>query len=153
MAKRIYTIELTDTERRQLKEIVDNGQESTRTILRANILLHSDIAYPEKYTVNELAEELGTTNTTIQTTRTEYGQGGMTYAVFRKKRVVPTGSYKADEEAVKKIKELYESTPPEGYKKWSMRLLCKVCVEQGIVDRIAPSTMSVLLKKIYKQTE
>ncbi|MCB5715056.1 COG3415 family protein [Lactonifactor longoviformis] len=153
MAKRVYTVKLTDTERRQLEEIVVKGEESVRTILRANILLHSDVAYPKKYTVNELAEELKTTNTTVQTTRTEYGQGGIDFAVFRKKRVVPTGSYKADEETIEKIKALYEGTPPEGHKKWSTRLLCNACVEQGILEHIAPSTMSVLLRKIYKQTE
>lgn len=150
MAKRVYTIELTDTERRQLEEVIARGEESARTILRANILLRSDIAYPVKYTVNELAEELETTNTTVQTTRTEYGQGGVEYAVFRKKRIMPTGSYKVNVEAADRIKELYESNPPEGHKKWTIRLLCTACMEMGIVDHIAPSTMSVLLRNIYK---
>ena len=151
MGKTLYTITLTEEEKQQLHSLIETGEESERTILRAKILLLSDTSNLVKYTVSKLAEELGTTNTTIQTTRTEYGQGGVDVAVFRKKRVVPEGGYKFNDEVISKIKNLYESTPPEGKKRWSTRLLCKVCMEQGIVEHIAPSSMSALLRKIKNE--
>jgi transposase len=157
MAKTIYKIELTEEERQLLQKVIDEGKEPDRTILRAKILLMSDALWNEKYTVLGLAKELGTTDKTVQTTRTEYGKYGLKAAVFPKKRVYKNGSnnkgpnkkgahkFKAD--VVSQIVQLSESEPPEGKKRWTMRLLCEECEKQGIVDHIAPSSLCGLLKK------
>jgi hypothetical protein len=150
MAKTIYKIELTEEERQLLQKLIDEGKEPDRTILRAKILLMSDTSQIPKYTVSALAKELGTTNTTVQTTRTDYGKGGLEMAVFRKPRVLEKGGYKFDNEITTKILELAEGTPPDGYKRWSIRRLCKSCMEQGIVDYIAPSSMDEILRKAGK---
>jgi transposase len=147
MAKTIYKIELTDEERKKLRQIIEEGKENDRAILRAKILLMSDTSRNEKYTVLGLAEKLGTTDKTVQTTRTEYGKYGLEAAVFPKQRVVENGSYKFDANAVAKIVRLSESEPPEGNKRWTMKLLCEECERQGIVDHIATSSMCRLLKR------
>jgi transposase len=147
MARTLYTITLSSAERERLQNIVGDGTESTRTILRAKIVLMSDTSQATKYTVSELARVLGTTNTTVQATRTQYGKGGLEAAVFRKTRVLENGGYKFNNEIVAKILELADSTPPDGYKRWSVRRLCKACMEQGIVDSIAPSSMDEILRK------
>jgi hypothetical protein len=147
MAKTLYTITLTNEERERLQKMVKDGTESARTILRAKIILMSDMSQVPKYTVAELAKVLGTTNTTVQTTRTDYGKGGLEAAVFRKRRVLEKGGYKFNNEIIDKILELVDSTPTDGYKRWSVRRLCKACMEQGIVDYIAPSSMDEILRK------
>jgi transposase len=147
MAKTIYKIELTDTERKMLRKIIDEGKEPDRTILRAKILLMSDTSWKEKYTVLGLAKELGTTDKTVQTTRTEYGKYGLKAAVFPKQRVVENGAYKFDADVVSQIVQLSKSEPPKGKKRWTMQLLCQECVKHGIVDHIAPSSLCGLLKK------
>jgi hypothetical protein len=151
MAKTLYTITLTNEERERLRKILDDGTESARTILRAKIILMSDTSQIPKYTVSALAKELSTTNTTVQTTRTDYGKGGLEVAVFRKHRTLEKGGYKFDNEITAKILELAASTPPDGYKRWSIRRLCKACMEQGIVDYIAPSSMDEILRKAGKR--
>jgi hypothetical protein len=147
MAKTLYKIELTDAEREMLQKLIKEGKEPERTILRAKIVLLSDVKQIPKYTLVGLAKELGTTSTTVQTTRTEYGKGGLEAAVFRKKRIVENGGYKFTNEVLEQIMQLADSKPPEGHKRWTTRLLSKECVERGIVDYIAPPYMSELLRR------
>lgn len=127
--------------------IIEEGTESERAILRAKILLRSDVsADGPKLSIMKLADELGTTHTTVQTTRTEYAEGGIEKAVYRKERVVSTKTRKLNDNVIEQIRQLAAGNPPEGYKKWSLRLLCKVCEEKGIVEHISPASMGKILK-------
>lgn len=146
MAKTKYVIALNDEQRQILQNIVDEGQESERTILRAKILLLSDLNVNEKLSVPKVAELLGTTHTTVQTVRAEYGQGGIETAVFRKKRADNIETRRINSEVRRKILEVYKEEPPQGHKRWSLRLLCREVVERGIIDHISADTMSGILK-------
>ncbi len=154
MAKTKYYIQLSEEERTLLTKIVCEQRESERTVMRAKILLMSDVTQPEKLSIKKLADILGTTDTTISTVRNEYATGGCEAAVYRKPRVVPNKydhkpykPYKRriDDKAVRQIRDLADSQPPEGHKKWSTRLLCKIAVEKGLVSHIAPVTAGKIL--------
>ena len=81
-----YTIELSKEERDLLNKIVEENTEPEKVIMRSKILLLSDAnTNPKIMPVLDLAENLGTTHTTIQTTRTEYVNGGLQSALYRKK--------------------------------------------------------------------
>ena len=153
MAKIKYIIELTDQEYKQLTAISQSTDESDRTILRAKILMMSDMARNEKQSVVKLAAQLGTTTTTIQTVRTEYAQKGLEAAVYRKKRTPGFINKRINDEAIEKIRKIREENPPEGKKKWSVRLLCDEAVRRGIVSHIAPSTMSGILNQLSEKKE
>ena len=141
MARTKYYIRLSDAERNLLTQIVCEGTEPAKIIMRAKILLMSDTAQQKKYTLTALAEQLGTTDTTIQTVRTEYATLGLE-ATLRGKRSKPRGHYsRFNQEAVKALKDLAKEEPPKGHKKWSSRLLCEEAVRRGIVDSITPTTM------------
>jgi len=145
MAKTKYYIELDDFERAVLTRIVCEQKESERTIMRAKILLMSDVTQPEKLSIKKLAEVLGTTDTTIQTVRTEYAKKGLEGAIFRKPRTIYDGisdrgkPYKRriDDEAVRKIRRIAERKLPDGHKKWSIRMISNAAVEEGIVEHIS----------------
>ena len=77
MAKTKYIVKLTNEEYERLKTISQSEEESERTILRATILMMSDVERNEKLSVTKLADRLGTTTTTIQTVRTEYAASGL----------------------------------------------------------------------------
>jgi hypothetical protein len=156
MAKTIYKIELTDEERKKLQQIIEDDKQKKRAILRAKILLLSDVSSDKKYTLIGLAKELGTTDTTVQTTRTEYGKYGLEAAVFPKKHEFTNGSNhrrgrkkgatKFTDDVVEKIIKLSESEPPEGKKRWTVRSLCAACEKEGIVDHIAQSSLCDVLR-------
>ena len=146
MAKTKYHIELSDSERSLLTKIVCEEKESERTIMRAKILLMSEATQPEKVSIKKLAEILGTTDTTIQTVRTEYAAGGVEAAVYRKQRTCAGYNSKITPEIARQIREIAASTPPDGKKKWSSRMLCEEAERRGLVDHIVSSTVCKILR-------
>ena len=94
-----------------------------------------------------MEKELGTTHTTIQTTRKEYLEGGIENALYESKRVVSMTTRKINEDIRRQIKELAASEPPAGKKRWSLRMICKECVDRGIVDRISVETVKRILNE------
>ena len=142
-----YLIELSDSERKNLEDIVTKGNTSARKILRANILLASDKNAIRRMTVAEIAEVYHTTPTTVQTVRTEYSQKGMESTINRKTRETPPVAPKVTGDVEAHIIALCCSMPPEGYSRWTVRLLADKSVELGYVDSINYSTISRTLKK------
>lgn len=153
MPSPIFEIEFTNDERNKLIEIIDSSEEPERAKLRAKALLYSDKEREDRYTTTQLAQLLGTTNTTIKTIRAEYKAGGLETAVNRKARTVENGAYKLTDEITEKILELYHSDPPEGHKRWSSRLLSSAIVECGILDDISPSSVQKIIKREEQNTK
>ncbi len=147
MPKRKYVIELSNKERMLLTKIVKTGKSPARVILRANILLHSDSTVTKPLSVAATADLFQTTPTTVQNVRTSYAESGLDGALYRKKRTVPPVKPKVDGNVEAHIIALCCSNPPEGYERWTVRLLADKCVELGYVDSISHMTVSRTLKK------
>lgn len=142
-----YLIELPDFERKILADIVTKGNASAKKILRANILLASDRNASHRMTVAEIAEVYHTTPTTVQTVRSEYSQKGLESTISRKKRETPPVTPKVTGDLEAHIIALCCSKPPEGYSRWTVRLLADKCMELSYVDSINYSTICRTLKK------
>ena len=147
MAKTKYRIALSTEEHEQLEKILQDESSSERAVLRARILLMSDENTTTKPTVTEVAEELGTTHTTVQTVRTTYATEGVEAAVFRKRRTVSHTDRKISDAVIKQIWKISKEPPPEGHNRWSVRLLSKECIERGIVDYISPASVHLVLQQ------
>jgi hypothetical protein len=147
MPKKKYVIDLSDKERQGLRKILKSGKSPARVILRANILLSSDINGSKSLTVTETAEMFETTPTTVQNVRTAYAENGLDAALYRKQRMTPPVPAKVGGELEAHIIALCCGQPPEGYSRWSVRLLADKCVELGYVDSISHMTISRTLKK------
>jgi len=65
----------------------------------------------------------------------------------RKKRTTPPVMPKVTGDVEAHILALCCSTPPEGYARWTVRLLADKCVELGIINSISPMTINRTLKK------
>ena len=142
-----YVIELTDAEKERLIEIVTTGTASARTILRANVLLASDRHNKNYMTVAKIAEVYHTTPTTIEKIRATYENEGLEKVLTRKKRETPPVPAKVTGEVEAHIIALACGAPPEGYEKWSLRLLADKCVELNYIDSISHTTVANILKK------
>ena len=147
MASIKYVIELSEEEKEQLKAIVTKGSASAQTILRANILLASDRNNKKHMTVAEMAEVFHCAAGTVQKVRTNYAKNGMEAAIRRKKRETPPRQPKVTGEVEAHIIALACGEPPEGYSRWTVRLLSEKCVELGYVDSLSHMTVHRLLKK------
>ena len=142
-----YVIELSEQDKTELLDIVTKGSSPARTILRANILLASD-KHSEKYlTVAEIANVYHTTPTTVQTVRTSYCEKGLEATINRKKRETPPVPAKVPGEVEAHVIALACGKPPEGYAKWTLRLLADKTVELGYITSISHVTVSNILKK------
>ena len=142
-----YVIELSNQEKVRLMEIVKKGNSPARTILRANILLASDKQSDKYMTVSEIANAYRTTPTTVQTVRASYCKKGLEATITRKKRETPPIPAKVTGEVEAHIIALACGQPPEGYSKWTLRLLADKTVELGYIESISHVTVSTILKK------
>lgn len=142
-----YLIELSDAERKVLHDIVAKGKAPARTILRANILLASDRNTKQHMTVAQIAEVYHTTATTVQNVRTSYANEGLEATIYRKKRETPPVPAKVTGDVEAHIIALACSAPPEGYERWTVRLLADKCVELNYVESLSHMTVSRVLKK------
>lgn len=142
-----YVIELSEQDRSVLLDIVTKGSSSARKILRANILLASDKRSDKYMTVAEIAEAYHTTPTTVQTVRTSYCEKGLGATLNRKKRETPPVPAKVTGEVEAHIIALACSDPPEGYSKWTLRLLAEKQWNWGISAQYLMLQFQTFLKK------
>lgn len=142
-----YVIELSEKDRSLLNEIVSKGTSTARTILRANILLASDKNSKKYMTVAEIAEVYHTTPTTVQTVRTTFCEKGLEETLRRKKRETPPVPAKITGDVEARVIALACSNPPDGYAKWTLRLLADQTVELGYVETISYVSIARILKK------
>ncbi len=142
-----YVIELSEQDKAELIDIVTKGKSPARTILRANILLASDRRSEKYMTVSEISKAYHTTSTTVQNVRTSYCEKGLEATINRKKRETPPIPAKVTGEVEAQVIALACGKPPEGYSKWTLRLLADKTVELGYIDSISHVTVSTILKK------
>lgn len=147
MASIKYVIELTDEEKEQLKAIVSKGTASAHTILHANILLASNRNNKKHMTVAEMAETFHCATDTVQKVRTSYANNDMEAAIHRKQRETPPRQPKVTGDVEAHIIALACGEPPEGYGRWTVRLISEKCVELGYVDSLSHMTVQRLRKK------
>jgi transposase len=136
-----HEVVLSSKEKKKLKAIVSTGQNKAAVIRRAHILLKSF----EGKTDAEISALLYVSEQTIRRTRLRYGREGLQAALEDKPHPKPTP--KLDEQQEAHLVAITCSTPPAGHARWTLELLQKRLVEDGIVDSIAPDTVRLLLKK------
>ena len=80
--------------------------------------------------------------------RSSYCAKGLEATINRKKRETPPVPAKVTGEVEAHVVALACSEPPEGYSKWTLRLLADKTVELGYIDSISHVTISTILKKM-----
>lgn len=145
MPKKIYEVELSASERNHLENIVSSGTEKARKLTRARILLKAD----EGWTDPQIQAALDVSRPTVERVRRKYVIEGLNAALNRRK---PDREYerKIDGRDEAHLIALVCGDPPEGYAKWSMRLLAErfVALEQVEVETVSHETVRQVLKKM-----
>ena len=141
-------IKLTTKEQKQLRGFVSKGVASARLINRAKIILKSDCSKDgSKKSIREISEELEVNTMTVSNARRDYLEGGIERILMRKK---PDREYEqaigGKEEA--QIIALACSKAPEGYDRWTLRLLRDKSIELEIVDIVSYEMIRKTLKKM-----
>ena len=142
-----YRVTLTEEERNRLLKIISKGKTEGYRIRHANILLAVDeIKENEEWTDRNIAKAYHTTEKSVGNLRRRFVEMGLDAALGREKREIAP-RIKIDGETEAKIVALTCSNAPEGYSKWSLRLLADKVVELGIMESVSHTAIGDCLKK------
>lgn len=146
MAK--YKVTLTKDEREELEAIISKGKHSSQKYRNAYILLNVDEGeYNDEKVVNkEIQRVLKVGERTIDRVKRRFVEEGFETVLERKP---PNRTYKrkVDGDVEAHLISLCCGNPPEGYGRWTLRLLADKMVELNYIDDISHEEVRQVLKK------
>ncbi len=143
-----YKVTLTNEEREELVAITQKGKHRSQKVLNALILLNCDEGdFQENQNKNiDIARILQISMRKIDRTKKSFVEEGIEITLNGTKgqRVY---AKKADGDFEAHLVALSCGEPPEGFSRWSLRLLSDKVVELNYVDKISHETIRRVLKK------
>ena len=141
-----YIVRLSDKERQELETIVKKLKGTSQKVKRAIVLLKADANGPN-WTNEKIRELTGLSIQAIVNIRKRLVLEGFDIAIERQKPRLPIVPKKFDGLQEAKIIATCCGSPPEGFEKWSLRLLAEQVVVLEIVDSISHESARQILKK------
>ena len=143
-----YIVTLSEEERAALGELTSKGKHKPQQILDALILLGCDEGrfQVKRSTNDEIARVLNTSMIKIDRVKKRFVEEVFDVALNRRKgsRIY---AKKADGDFEAHLVALSCSEPPEGFARWSLRLLADKVVELNYIDSISHEAVRRVLKK------
>jgi len=144
--KQKYVITLTTDERKQIQETANNHTTSNTIRKRANILLLADNNPGKPMPQTEMAKRCNVSDITVYNTLKEYTTKGLTHTLkFKRTKTTNPPIITGDLEA--KIIALACTEPPNGFARWTIRLLTQKTLELQILQTVSRETIRNTLKK------
>lgn len=143
-----YFVKLTSEERQQLEKLVTSGNAPARKIQRARILLKSDCSEGDpNWSYEAICEAFDVNSMTVTNIRKTYTERGIEQTINCKK---PEREYQhsMDGNAEAHLIALACGAAPEGYERWTLRLLRDRFVKLEIVSSVSHETIRTILSKI-----
>lgn len=132
---------LKPEDREKLKLFRSRGMHHAREVNRAHMLLALDQRIPE----STIQTMLGVGRTALWRTRSAYCEKGLEYALRDASRSGAPRDYQTDQEA--KVVALACTQPPEGAKRWTVRLLTQAARKESGMKKISRESIRRFLKK------
>lgn len=143
-----YVVRLSAAERERLDAMIRKGKSPAQRLLKARILLKADVSEDgEGWSDSRIIEALETSVSMVYRVRKQLVEEGLDAVLSRKASAAPAVARIFDGEKEARLIALACSRPPEGYARWSLRLLESKVVELGIVEAASDSTIQRVLKK------
>jgi len=142
-----YKVTLTKDEHDGLMSIISKGSHSSQQFRTAYILLNSDEGeYGEKINGKHICQVLKVSARMIDRVKQRFVEEGFE-ACLERKPLSRTKEKKADGELEAQLIALSCSEAPEGFARWSLRLLADKMVEMEYIESISHETIRRVLKK------
>jgi len=144
-----YRVTLTEQERNELESLTRNGKTPAKKFIHARALLLCDAppAGPA-WKVADVAAALGVTSRTIEHLKKRFVEEGLESALVRKPRARPPREVIFDGAFEARLIALACSEAPEGYRRWTVRLLADKAVELDLAPSVSHMTVQRVLKKM-----
>lgn len=143
-----YIVTLTKEEREILSDIASKGEHKSQRVLNALLLLGCDTGdfQVNRSTNEEIAKVLNISMKKIDRVKKRFVEEGFDIALDKRKadRVY---TKKADGDFEAHLIALSCGNPPEGFSRWSLRLLADKVVELEYIDSISHEAIRRILKK------
>ena len=142
-----YKVTLTSQERDQLEAIMKKGKHSSLQFRNACILLNCDEGdYGQKVSNEQIAQILQITSKTVERLKQRFIEEGFNACIERKpypevKEIKTDGDFEAH------LVAMSCSKAPDGYTRWSLRMLADKMVELAYVESVSHETVRQVLKK------
>lgn len=143
-----FIVTLTEEERNFLTALTSKGKHRSQKILNALILMACDEGEHQRTRSKneEIARVLNTSMRKIDRVKKRFVLDGLDVALHCRKgsRVY---AKKADGDFEAHLVALSCSKPPEGFARWTLRLLADKAVELDYIDKVSHETVRRVLKK------
>jgi transposase len=133
-------VQLSDVDREFLEALISKGELTAKVYRRALGLLELD----RGATYTAVSKSLRVTIPTLSNWAAKYPESGLQVLQDQPRSGRPV---EVDGNQRAKITALACSEPPEGYARWSLRLLADKVVELGYCDHISHTEVREILKK------
>jgi transposase len=142
-----YKVTLTKEEREQLTSIISKGYHSAHQYRTAYILLNCDEGeYGQKIINEEVCNILKISMRMIDRVKQRFVEEGFD-ACLDRKPLSKTKAKKADGDMEAHLIALSCSKAPDGFSRWSLRMLAEKMVEMEYIESISHETIRRVLKK------
>jgi hypothetical protein len=148
IAVKKYVVRLSALERERLEAMTCSGKHPAQLLTKARILLKADVSEAgEGWSDSAISAALDTSMDTVGRTRRRLVEEGLEAALSRKYNPNSARPRIFDGAAEAKLIALTCSPAPEGFARWSLRLLEEKVVELNIVEKASDNTIGRTLKK------
>ena len=145
--RKLSIVRLSEPERAQLRSLIGQGNAPARTLTHARILLKANQGEAGPgWTDAAIATALEVHPTTVARVRQEYVRAGLEAALTRKP---PDRQYrrKLDGEQEARLVALACGAPPEGHRRWTLRLLATRLMALEVVESVSHETVRGTLQQ------
>jgi hypothetical protein len=144
-----YRVTLTREERKELEAMTRRGKTHARRFIHARALLLCDAGEGgPAWNVSDVAAALGVTSRSIEHLKKRFVEDGLAAALERKPREKPPREVIFDGAFEARLIALACSDSPEGYRRWTVRLLADKAVELRFAETVSHMTVQRVLKKM-----
>jgi len=148
IAVKKYVVRLSAQERERLEALIGAGKSMAQLLTKARILLKADVSEAgEGWSDSKISAALDTSINNIGRTRRQLVEEGFEATLTRKYNPNSARPRIFDGAAEAKLIALTCSPAPEGFARWSLRLLEEKVVELNIVEKASDNTIGRTLKK------
>jgi transposase len=141
-----YVVALMPPERKRIQNTANDKTVSTTIRKRANILLLADGNAGRPMKQEEIAVRCGVSDVTVFHTLKDYCTCGLDHTL-KFKRTKATNPPIVTGETEARIIALACGEPPQGFRRWTVRLLTERIVEMRILEHVSRETVRGTLKK------
>lgn len=148
-----YRVTLTKEERNTLTDIIHKGKHTSQKYRNAYILLNTDRGeFSTRITNAEISKILKIGMRTIDRVKKRFVEEGFE-ACLERKPTTRIYDKKIDGDAEAHLISIACSEPPNGFSKWSLRLLADKMVELNYLESVSHETIRTVLKKRVEALE